>query len=100
MSEKGYDPSVKLFDEGKVYESGRVAGKRDKEAGKSVSSYLFYPNRYSSSDEWREGYESGYCYKEGDGPEKVAPSDNVWMFGDELTQQEIRALGVNPDSIS
>ena len=97
MSKKGYDPSVKLFDEGKVYESGRVAGRRDRKEGKAYSSFL-YPYRYSDNDVWLAGYE--YGYEEGEGPEKVVPPNNVWMLGDELTQQEIRALGVNPDSIS
>ena len=69
MSKKGYDPAVKLFDDEEFYESGRVAGERDRKAGKPVNSSLFYPNRYSSSDEWREGYERGYCHDEDKAPE-------------------------------
>ena len=51
--------SVKLFDEGKHYESGVSAAIKDKQDGK-ISCGFLYPRRYSDNTDWRNGYDDEY----------------------------------------
>ena len=51
--------AIRLFDNGKHYESGTSAAKADKKSGKFRCGFL-YPRRYSDNADWQSGYNDEY----------------------------------------